>query len=77
MKAPYRKANFLPPFCLVKKLTVMGMSGYTQGVSKAMSPAPMAIQKKLQRDSWGGAIKDASRFFFFGSSTWEEAVPAA
>ena len=51
MKAPYKKANFLPPFCFVKKLTVMGINGYTQGVSKAMRPAPMAIQKKLQRDS--------------------------
>ena len=34
----------------IKKLTVMGIMGNTQGVSSASSPSPKASQKKPQSD---------------------------
>jgi hypothetical protein len=50
MEAPYRKALPTPFFCLMKKLTVIGINGYTQGVRQVAKPTPKAIKKKLNND---------------------------
>jgi hypothetical protein len=50
MEAPYRKALPTPFFCLIKKLTVIGIKGYTQGVRQVAKPTPKAIKKKLNND---------------------------
>ena len=39
-----------PFFCLMKKLTVIGINGYTQGVRQVANPTPKAIKKKLNND---------------------------
>jgi hypothetical protein len=54
MNAPYKNARRFPPFCLVKKLTVMGIKGYTHGVNNAKNPAPKAMKKKENKDSSSG-----------------------
>ena len=46
MDAPYIKALPTPFFCLIKKLTVIGINGYTQGVRQVAKPMPKAIKKK-------------------------------
>ncbi len=56
MPIAYREASrtALPRCCslrLVKKLTVMGIIGNTQGVSKARNPIPIAPKKKPRRPS--------------------------
>ena len=50
MEAPYKKALPTPFFCLIKKLTVIGINGYTQGVRQVAKPTPRAIKKKLNID---------------------------
>src|SRR5688572_23454840 len=44
------------PLLPVKKLTVMGTIGKTQGVSNATNPEPNAIRKKDQRLSGAAAV---------------------
>ena len=39
-----------PFFCLIKKLTVIGINGYTHGVRQVAKPTPKAIKKKLNND---------------------------
>jgi hypothetical protein len=44
------KSDFLLDFCpCIKNETVIGIIGNTQGVNKAISPLPNAIQKSFQR----------------------------
>ena len=35
----------------MKKVMVMGIIGYTQGVSRPIKPIPSAIKKKVQRET--------------------------
>ena len=58
MEAPYIKALPTPFFCLIKKLTVIGMSGYTQGVRQVAKPMPKAIKKKdiMESSSFLGSV---------------------
>ena len=56
--APYKKALPTPFFCLIKKLTVIGISGYTQGVRQVAKPMPKAIKKKdiMESSSFLGSV---------------------
>ena len=46
---PYIIAELFPPPFFRKKLTVIGMIGHTQGVSKAMSPPRKPRRKREKR----------------------------
>jgi hypothetical protein len=46
---PYIIAELFPPPFFRKKLTVIGMIGHTQGVSRAMSPPRKPRRKRDQR----------------------------
>ena len=58
MEAPYIKALPTPFFCLIKKLTVIGINGYTQGVRQVAKPMPKAIKKKdiMESSSFLGSV---------------------
>ncbi|MNE53171.1 hypothetical protein D3C80_1478820 [compost metagenome] len=63
---------FLIPFalfllCFVKKLTVIGIIGKTQGVSNAANPEKKAI-KKIDNNPFLGSSTGLTTVSFFGAS---------
>ena len=63
---PYKNARRFPPCFFVKKLTVIGIKGYTQGVNRANNPAPKATKKNSINPP-----PVTSEAFFFESSEAE------
>ena len=62
IEKPYKKALDIPfereLDCLVKKLTVIGIIGKTQGVSKANKPPPKPLMKIDQKLSPSATLFD-------------------
>ena len=57
----------------MKKLTVIGISGYTQGVRQVAKPTPKAIKKKLNNDFSSSGF---SAELMVETEIWEESETA-